>query len=300
MKLLNSLLTEVRCLTNLYANLTRFTLKQIRAPLFVSANLAISILPYRSLSAQSSHSGRQERWGGGRGKRNRHRVESEDDPQTASWAGGGIPALTHLKDEGDETGDLRDDANGVETEAATEREKRRWGGKVTQRLFKLRGAKKGAEDEKISHLVTIINKIITIKPPLAGKKHNEGAIMRCGSRMTICLVTLQNLRLHTDERRMTAKTFMWSKQIFESRSRDVGSLFQHNGLLVTHSVPSFGPDRNICQLSDRLSLKSSTGIHRPRMMQPTDFGESLFFHSGATLAPEWKRFKFVVLSEKSC
>lgn len=60
---------------NLYANWTLFTFKRIRATLCLGADLAISILPYRRLSAQSSHSGRQERCGGRRANRNRQWVD---------------------------------------------------------------------------------------------------------------------------------------------------------------------------------------------------------------------------------
>lgn len=106
-------------LMNLYADWTRFTLKQIRAAFFLGANLAISMLPYRSLSTQSSHSGRQERWGAG-GARETDSGWSEDDPlsEFRTEGRGQLWHISTMKVNGTE--DLQDNANGVETKAVTE------------------------------------------------------------------------------------------------------------------------------------------------------------------------------------
>lgn len=99
------------------------TLRQIRAALFLGANLAISILPYRSLSAQSSHSGRQEerKMRGRRGNRNRQWGWS-----SVRVLSGGRRKLRHIsRMKVNGAGDLQDDGDSVETKSDGETEKRR-------------------------------------------------------------------------------------------------------------------------------------------------------------------------------
>ncbi len=101
---------------NLCTNWTRFTLKQIRAALFLGASLAISILPYRSLSAHSSHSGRRERkMRGRRGDWNRQWVEWGSSSVSFEQREVGGYDTSRMKVNGTE--DLQDDAYGVETKA---------------------------------------------------------------------------------------------------------------------------------------------------------------------------------------
>lgn len=112
------------CLLNLHACWTHFTLKQIRAAPFLGASLTISILPYRSLSARSSHSGRQERqMRSRRGNNNRQWVEW-------GWSSvrelsGGRRLLWHISSmKVNGTEDLQDNTNS--TEAKPEEWEKDW------------------------------------------------------------------------------------------------------------------------------------------------------------------------------
>lgn len=71
-----------------YTDWTCFTLKQIRAALFPGASLRNLMVPCRSLSAKSSHSGRQdEGWGAGGGIE-ADRGWSENDAVSRIWREG--------------------------------------------------------------------------------------------------------------------------------------------------------------------------------------------------------------------
>lgn len=106
-------------LMNLYAGWTRFTLKGMRAAIFLGAELAISILPYRSLSAPefTQRETREKRWGAGGG------IEtdsgwSEDHPVSEPWAegAGGSDTSQGWRLMVQKTSKTVD-ANGVETKA---------------------------------------------------------------------------------------------------------------------------------------------------------------------------------------
>lgn len=100
-------------LIHLYTDWTCFTLKQIRTAFFPGATLTISILPYRSPSAQSSHSGRWERKM--RGNINRQWVEWGWS-SVRVWSRGRrqLWHISRMKVNGTE--DLQDNAKSVETE----------------------------------------------------------------------------------------------------------------------------------------------------------------------------------------